>query len=61
MEWMVVVIAPPFVHSADAGFEEDYASPAARVSNIAGNVKCVVSKCVFIDLIAQFCREFQQG
>lgn len=60
MEWVVEVIVPPFVHSANAGFEEDHASPIRRVSDIAGDVKCVVSKCIFIDLIAQFCWQPQQ-
>ena len=60
MEWMVEVVAP-FVHSANAGFEEQYAPSAARVSDIAGNVKFVVSKYIFIDLVSQFCREPQQG
>lgn len=60
MKWVFEVIAPPFVHSTNAGFEEDYASAVARVSDMTGNVKCVVSKGIFVDLIAHFCWQSQQ-
>ena len=60
MEWVFEVIAPPFVHSTNAGFEEDHASSVARMSDVTRNVKCVVSKGIFIDLIAHFCWQSQQ-
>ena len=57
MEWMFRAICIPFVHSADARFEEEHAAPTRCVSDMAGNVECVMSKCVFVNSIAEFCWE----
>lgn len=59
--WVFRAIVAPFVHSANAGLEKEYAAPFGCVVDMAGIVQCVVSKCIFVDLIAQFCRESQQG
>jgi hypothetical protein len=61
MEGVFRTIVAPVVHSTNAGLEEEYAGPFGCVGDMAGNVKCVVSKCIFVDSIAQFCGESQQG
>lgn len=61
MERVVGAMVTPFVHSANAGFEENHAAPLRCGGDIAGHAKCVVPKYVFINPIAQFCRESQQG
>jgi hypothetical protein len=38
MEWVVKVIPPPFVHSANAGFEEYHATSIGSVGDMAANV-----------------------
>jgi hypothetical protein len=61
MKWVFGATIAPFVDGANTGSEKDRGTLVGCVGGVAGHVKRVVSKCVLVDPIAQFCRELQQG